>query len=111
MRQKQIHLPLFWATQSDVKEKLKTTQEVDKLKVIQHLASREGAPSASYKLIVDWRLGRRQVRKMLQHLARDRKLQAAPTNSVGATRFKAVQEGKLRHTESPNCQSGDSWAH
>ena len=51
------------------------------------------------------------MREILRYLAKNRKLQATFANLVGATRFKAVKEGKLRHTICPRCEEIDSWEH
>ena len=61
--------------------------------------------------VTEWNLARNKVRGIPRHLAKDRKLQTTFANLIGATRFKAVKEGKLRHTECPRCKEIDSWEH
>ena len=104
-------LPLMWATQEEVKTRLKEDQEKDELAVIQYLAEKENDNSQSSRTIVEWKLNRSKVRDILRHLASNRKLQATFVNLVGATRFKEVKEGKLRHTLCPRCKEIDSWDH
>ena len=101
----------MWATQTEVKDKLKEEQERDELAVIHYLAKREKDISLSSRTIKEWKLDISKVRDILRHLAKNRKLQATFANLVGATRFKAVKEGKLRHTICPRCGSIDSWEH
>ena len=84
---------------------------MDELTGVQFLAARECAPSASSKMIVEWKVDRGRMGKIIQHLARDRKLQTTFTSLAGAARFKAANEGKLRHTFCPECQPVDSWSH
>ena len=104
-------LPLMRATQTEVKEKLKEEQEKDELAVILNLANKENDNSLSSRTIMEWELDRSKVREILRHLATNRKLQATFVNLVGTTRFKAVKEGKLRHTICPRCKEVDSWEH
>ena len=84
---------------------------MDEAKVIRHLASREKDISVSAKIIEAWSLNRTRVREILQHLSKERKLQTTFINLIGATRFKAVKDGKLHHTKCPRCQEVDSWEH
>ena len=111
MNRQNMALPIFWATQTEVKKKMKREQEKDELKVIKSLAQREDVPSESAKTIIEWKLNRGEIREILQLLAAERKLQTAFTNLVGSTRFKAVKGGKLRKTICPRCQAIDSWGH
>ena len=102
---------MMWATQEEVKEKLKEVQEANEMDVIKHLAERSRDQSSSAKTIMEWNLNRNKVRGILRHLAKERKLQTTFANLIGATRFKAVKDGKLRHTICPRCKEIDSWEH
>ena len=84
---------------------------MEELRAFKRLAAKGGNPSASAKMITDWKLDRDQIRMILSRLGGDRKLQTTSTNPVGATRFKAVKEGELRHTLCLKCQFIDSWEH
>ena len=110
-KKEKIQLPMILATQEEVKEKLKKSQELDEAKVIKHLASREKDTSVSTKIIETWNLDRTKTREILQYLSKERKLQTTFINLIGATRFKAVKDGKLHHTKCPRCQEVDSWEH
>ena len=46
-----MQLPTMWATQAEVKEKLKEEQEKDELAVIQYLATKENDNSMSSRTI------------------------------------------------------------
>ena len=93
------------------KEQLQNTQEEDELRLLKHLAERGKDRSISSKTIKEWGLTREKVRDILKQMEGNRKLQTTFTNLVGATRFKAVKEGKLRHALRPRCQAIDSWEH
>ena len=104
-------LPVLWATRAEVKDKIQEIQEKGEQTVIQHLAQRGENPAAPAGTIIKWNFNRDRTRAILQQLAGDRKLQTTFTNLIGNTRFKAVMEGKLRHTMCPKCQAIDSWEH
>ena len=111
IQKEEIQLPMTLATQEEVKDKLKDTQEMDEAKVIRHLASRAADTSVSAKIIETWILSRTKEREILQHLSKERQLQTTFINLIGSTRFKAVKAGKSHHTNCPRCQVVDSWEH
>ena len=111
IREREICIPGFWATQTEAKEKLKKQQEADELRVLRYLANNEECHSASAQMLSNWGLDREQIRKVLGALEADRLLQTTFTNLVGATRFKIAKGDGLMHTKCPRCGSIDSWQH
>ena len=102
----------FWATQQEVKQKLKDIYEEDERKAISCLASVEDKPSQSSRMFLNWNLDRSKVKKILRSMADDRKLQTTFGNLIGGTRFKTANKGKLNHTICPKCKENiDTWRH
>ena len=111
LRNNNIQLPCIWATQTEVKGKLKAAQEAGELRALAALAQRRDARSASARMLINWGLDRERPKRILSHLETGRVFQTTFTNLVGATRFKAIKEGELRHTCCPKCGGIDSWMH
>ena len=111
LTERNIRLPLMWASHTEIKTRLKAAQEEDEQKVIQALSQQAEPVSMSAKMLAEWGLDRDRVKRILQFLETDRSLQTTFTNLIGATRFKALKEGELRHTKCPKCGGIDSWSH
>ena len=82
-------MPVLWATQLEVKEKLEVAQEEDGQRAIRYLAKGGRGPSASSQLLINWGLDREQIAKILRHLEGDGALQTPANNLVDVTRFNA----------------------
>ena len=112
LKLEQLRLPRFWASQQEVKTKLKEAQENNELKIFRIMADREVQRSYSCNMYLNWGLNRELVKKILRNMSGNRILQYTFGNLVGATRFKAIEKGELRHTRCPKCrQAVDSWKH
>ena len=79
---------------------------------MQLLLQKKHMTSLSCRIFFDWDLSRKKVREILRSLDRDRKLQTTFNNLIGATRFKAMDQGGLYSTMCPKCRKEiDSWEH
>ena len=111
-QQQMQNLPVFWATQAEVKEKLKLQQEKHELNVIHCLAERTDKKSLTSQILLLWELDRGKIRTILRFLADNRKLPTTFSSMVGATRFKQIVGNKLTPTVCPKCdQCTDTWEH
>ena len=70
-----LWIPVFWATQEEVKLKLKIKREEQEMKVIEYLVKRKKNPSISGKILKIWDLDRDKIKKVLNYVARFRHLQ------------------------------------
>ena len=101
-------LPTFWATQQEVKDKLKIEQDKQEAVVLKKLAT--GGPNASIsgKILKFLKLGKAKIRTILRTLARSRPLQVTFCNLVGAGRFRTIQDTQLMRTQCSKCKKPDS---
>ena len=103
---------MFWASQQEVKTKLKQCQEKHEMMVIDHLANRKEMTSESSQILTEWNLDRDKIKSILSHLSHSRTLQVTFANIIGATRFKTLVSNKLVKTRCPKCKKDvDSWKH
>ena len=106
------NVPVFWLEQEEIKELLKQRQETHERETLQLLLQKDSFPSISSQIFFDWELTRQRVKEILRFLEKDRKLQVAFTNLIGATRFKTTEKGKLYVTICPKCEKEtDNWEH
>ena len=105
-------IPTFWASQQEVKTKLKLHQETHELEILKHLAQRTESASESSQIFLEWNLNREKIKSIMNHLSYSRTLQVTFANIIGATRFKTLVANKLTKTRCPNCKKQiDSWNH
>ena len=104
-------LPVFWATQQEVKDKLKTEQDKQEVKVLKKLATRPSNASISGKIPKFLNLDKAKIRMLLRTLARSRPLQVTLCNLIAAGRFKTIHNNQLMRTQCPRCKEPDSWGH
>ena len=94
----------FWATRQEVKQKLEDIYEEEERKAILSLAEEGDRPSQSSRKFLNLNLDGGEVKRILSHMANDRKLQTRSGNLVRGTRFENAKKGQIRHTICPNCK-------
>ena len=87
----------FRAPQREVKHVLKEINELDKHAVKSYLAKKSGQRSQSTIMRKNWEMGRKEIQKILAHLAEDGMMQTTFGNLMGAIRLKASKQGKMWH--------------
>ena len=86
-------IPPLWLKRSEVKELLELKQEAHEGRTLQVLAHKGSFPSLSGRIFFDWERSQRKIKEISRFLDRDRKLQTAVTNLIGAARLKATERG------------------
>ena len=101
-----------WATQQEVKQTLKETNEKDEQKALYYLAAECDTASQSSRMRINWGLNRTKIKNIMAHMAEGRILHATFGNLMGATRFETREQGEVWHTMSPKCKKYvDNWSH
>ena len=111
MREEIKQIPGFWASQAEVKTKLKLQQELHEHRVLIYLSRRKEKQSLSCCIFLHLELNRTLMRTILRHLADSRALQTTLGNLICATRFKTLDKNRLVMTQCPKCGQANSWSH